>query len=296
MNFDAPHYLPWIFGGIALFWILWLHRRWQSRTAQIWANPRFLKHWRRSHPLWQRYAADLCLCLAIIGIILALARPQWGLQATDMRQRSLDIAVLLDISNSMNLQDIAPSRWQRMVLELEVFLQKLTGDRVALVAFDGEAGLQSPLTDDVAALRELLWHSRPGILPDHGDGLSAAIHQTAKLLKTREDNYARIAVILSDGTSKSDYQRSREAAYALSNQGISLFIIGIGLHNPPPINNMPDTPTQMHNTCQNQYHYPLGNPSPQHNYKISPAPHKDNTGTLTKSASDYRAYTALFKI
>src|SRR5438270_5371263 len=94
------------------------------------------------------------LMLAVICLIVALARPQWGFDWEEARQRGLDIVVAIDTSKSMLAEDIAPNRLARAKLAALDLMQQAKSDRLGLVAFAGSAFLQCPLTIDDPAFRQ----------------------------------------------------------------------------------------------------------------------------------------------
>lgn len=228
MHFGAPHILPWLFVVVVLAWLLVLYRRWQAQALQAWASPRFLKMWKARAPWWLILLSDGFLCLAIAAMLLALARPQWGWTQGKVTQKGMEIVVILDVSPSMYLADVRPTRWHRAVFALHAFAERLAGDRLALVAFDGQAGLQSPFTDDITALRELAWYSRPGLFPSQGEGLAAALNLARKQLQPRRSMHdARAVVLLTDGEPSRSTKALREAR-ALQQSKIAFFVVGVG--------------------------------------------------------------------
>src|SRR5271165_1301385 len=95
-----------------------------------------------------------CLVLAVICLILALARPQWGFDWEDVKLRGLDIVVAIDTSKSMLAEDISPNRLARAKLAALDLMRVAKADRLGLVAFAGSAFLQCPLTIDDTAFRQ----------------------------------------------------------------------------------------------------------------------------------------------
>src|SRR5262249_46468840 len=94
------------------------------------------------------------LLLAVVFVIFALARPQWGFAWQEVKQRGVDIVVAVDTSKSMLAEDIAPNRLARAKLAALELMQIAKSDRLGLVAFAGTAFLQCPLTIDDAAFRQ----------------------------------------------------------------------------------------------------------------------------------------------
>src|SRR5580700_97522 len=91
------------------------------------------------------------IVVAVIAVIFALARPQWGLTQEEARQRGLDIIIAIDTSNSMLAEDVPPNRLARAKLAALDLMHRAKTDRLGLIAFAGSAFLQCPLTLDDAA-------------------------------------------------------------------------------------------------------------------------------------------------
>src|ERR1041384_2116142 len=116
-----------------------------------------------------------CLVLAVVCLILALARPQWGFTWEEVKQRGVDIVVAIDTSKSMLAQDIAPNRLARAKLAAIDLMRLAKSDRLGLVAFAGNAFLQCPLTIDDAAFRQSVEALDVNTLPQGGTALAGGI-------------------------------------------------------------------------------------------------------------------------
>src|SRR5690606_31540168 len=92
--------------------------------------------------------------LGSIFLILALAQPQWGHEEETLQLSGLDIFVVLDVSNSMMVEDVVPSRLKKAKHLVRSFLEELSGDRVGVVAFAASSFIASPLTNDLSYVRE----------------------------------------------------------------------------------------------------------------------------------------------
>jgi Ca-activated chloride channel family protein len=166
--------------------------------------------------------------LAGVGLLLiafALARPQWGFSWRDARREGLDLIIAIDTSNSMRADDFKPSRLQRAKWGVEELVGSLTGDRVGLVAFAGEAQLLCPLTLDHAAFMMHLQDIFPGIVPRGGTDLSAALRKAVDSFgEQREAD--RVILLITDGESHSgDLEPVLKEIVAAD---IRVFAIGVG--------------------------------------------------------------------
>jgi Ca-activated chloride channel family protein len=165
-----------------------------------------------------------CLVLAVVCLILALARPQWGFDWEEIKQRGLDIVVGIDTSKSMLAEDIPPNRLARAKLAALELMQRAKSDRLGLVAFAGTAFLQCPLTIDDAAFRQSLQTLDVNTIPQGGTALAAAI-ETALSAYKEGDNY-KILVLFTDGEDHDS--GALEAAESAAKEGLRIFTVGIG--------------------------------------------------------------------
>jgi Ca-activated chloride channel family protein len=165
-----------------------------------------------------------CLVLAVVCLILALARPQWGFDWQEMKQRGLDIVVAIDTSKSMLAEDIVPNRLARAKLAALELMQRARTDRLGLVAFAGSAFLQCPLTIDDAAFRQSVEALNVNIIPLGGTAIAEAIETALSAFK-EGDNY-KVLVLFTDGEDHDS--GALEAAEKAAKDGMRIFTIGIG--------------------------------------------------------------------
>jgi len=164
------------------------------------------------------------LILAVVFLIVALARPQWGYHLEEVKQRGLDIVVAIDTSKSMLAEDIAPNRLTRAKYAALDLMQQARSDRLGLVAFAGTAFLQCPLTIDDSAFRQSVSSLDVHTLPEGGTALAQAI-ETAEKAFNENDNY-KVLVLFSDGEDQdSDALAAAKKAFE---GGMKIFTIGIG--------------------------------------------------------------------
>jgi Ca-activated chloride channel homolog len=172
----------------------------------------------------RRKVRAACVILAVAGLIVALAQPQWGYHLEQVQQRGLDIVVAIDTSKSMLAEDIAPNRLERARLAALDLMQQAKSDRLGLVAFAGTAFLQCPLTFDEAAFRQSLQALDVNTIPQGGTAIAAAIREALKAFK-EGDNY-KVLVLFTDGEDHDSgaLEEAKKAAAA----GLRIFTIGIG--------------------------------------------------------------------
>ena len=102
---------------------------------------------------WLRVAV---VSFAVAMGFVALARPQKGMQWQTLDRQGTDVLLVVDTSKSMNADDVRPTRLERTKLAVRDLVERFPGDRIGLVAFAGDAFVESPMTLDHDALLETL--------------------------------------------------------------------------------------------------------------------------------------------
>jgi Ca-activated chloride channel family protein len=173
------------------------------------------------------------LQIAAVGlVVLALARPQFGTRVETVESRGQDIVVAVDLSLSMLAEDLVPNRLERARLAILRLLERLDGDRIGLVAFAGDAFVQSPLTVDYRAAALFLGAMHPDIMPVPGTDLGAALRVSLDALDAGERD-ARSLVLVTDaedheGDFAAELARAREA-------GVVVYLVVFGSTEGAPI-------------------------------------------------------------
>jgi Ca-activated chloride channel homolog len=185
----------------------------------------------RSHSRLRRQIKEGLLVLALAGMGLAMARPQWGEQVRQAQSLSEDILFVLDCSRSMLATDVRPNRLTRAKFAIEDFIQRYGRGRIGLVAFAGQAFLQCPLTFDYDAFRESLLAVDEATIPVPGTDLGRALSEAYAAME--KNDRRKILILLSDGE---DLEKSGvKTARALAQNGIQVFAIGVGTPAGTPI-------------------------------------------------------------
>ena len=233
MRFAEPDFL-WCLFTLPLFALLFAyayHRR--KKLASRFVSLSMLPKLSTSVSLWRRLTKMLLLLLALAFLFVALARPQWGHKMEHIERRGLDLVLLQDISLSMLAEDIKPNRLVRSRHEIAAFLESLSGDRVGLVAFSGEAQVMVPLTLDYGTVQMMLQELNPGWLMP-GTNLEAAIRKGMQLFKNSggAGKYS-VMILMSDGEELE--AEAVTAAKEAAELGIRIYTVGIGSREGVPI-------------------------------------------------------------
>ena len=164
------------------------------------------------------------ITVAVALLLMALARPQWGFDWQESKQKGLDIVVAIDTSKSMLAEDIAPNRLARAKLAALELMQTAKSDRLGLVAFAGGAFLQCPLTIDDNAFKQSVETLDVNTIPQGGTALAEAINTSLSAFK-EGDNF-KVLVLFTDG--EDNDENAVAAAEAAAKEGMKIFTIGIG--------------------------------------------------------------------
>ncbi|MBF0516455.1 MAG: VWA domain-containing protein [Nitrospirae bacterium] len=183
-----------------------------------------------------RYVVILRI-LAVVLLIIALARPQKRLEETTVQTKGIDIALAVDLSTSMFAEDFSykgkrQNRLDAIKLVVRDFIKSRNGDRIAMVAFAGRAYTASPLTTDYNYLLMNLDRIYIGMLEDGtaiGNGLAASIN---RIKDTKAQS--KVVILLTDGRNNMGTISPMTAAEAARALNIKVYTIGAGSKGPVP--------------------------------------------------------------
>jgi Ca-activated chloride channel family protein len=167
----------------------------------------------------------LVAAMAMLPLAIACARPQWGQAEEQLTRRGVDVFILLDTSRSMLATDVTPDRLSRAKIALSSLVDRLGGDRIALIAFAGDARIACPLTTDHGAVKMFLDLMEADVLQVPGTAIGDALRLVNESVP--EDSGRSLAVVLlTDGE---DHEGGvDEAVQALAARGAVVHAIGIG--------------------------------------------------------------------
>jgi len=167
--------------------------------------------------------------LGVLCLIVALARPQKGLEESRIRTEAVDIVLLVDVSPSMMTPDFSTptrtlNRLDAVKLVLDKFIQNRPQDRLGMIGFSAFPYTLCPLTLDHGWLLERMRNLRPGMLGDStaiGDGMASAINRL-------RDSQAKskVVVLLTDGMNNFGTLAPENAAQAAKALNIKIYTVG----------------------------------------------------------------------
>ena len=164
-------------------------------------------------------------------IIFALLGPSYGEGKREVKSIGKDIFIAVDLSQSMNARDVAPSRLQKIKFELKNIVNAFSSDRIGIIIFTSEAFLQSPLTYDKNALLDLsIELLNTSLITSDGTDFGPPLEMALEKLESEQTSItqpkSKIIVLISDGEDFGD--DTDQIAEKVEQAGIKLFTLGIG--------------------------------------------------------------------
>lgn len=226
---------PLLLGLLAMLPLLWWVRRREARHRGAIRYPA-VEHVRAAGEgrlRWMHRAPELLSTLAIAAGIVALARPQAGIASQELTTEGIDIVLALDVSTSMLAEDLQPNRLEAAKSVASEFVAGRTSDRIALVAFAGQAFTQAPLTFDYDVVRTLLSELRTGMIQD-GTAVGMGIATAVKRLQASPAT-SKVVILLTDGQNNRGEIGPVTAADMARALDIRVYTIGAGTRGTAPI-------------------------------------------------------------
>lgn len=185
----------------------------------------------------RRTARFILLCGAVFFLIVAAARPSWGVQIQEMSGQGRDLLFVFDVSKSMLAKDVQPSRLAHAKWLVKELVKLNPGDRFGLIAFAGKGFLECPLTSDKTSFNQLLDELNTESIPVGGTNIQEALTAALQAFKAAETQH-RAVVLVTDGDELEG--DSGKAVDEIIARRIPLFIAGIGDPSQPSIIQVPD--------------------------------------------------------
>ena len=170
--------------------------------------------------------------LALVVFILGIANPQIGSKTEEVKRQGIDLMIALDISNSMNAEDLSPNRLERAKRSLKELLTYLKSDRIGIVVFAGEAFVQLPITTDYSAAKLFLDNIQPDLIATQGTDISNAIGLCLKSFDF-DSPTSKAIIVISDG--ENHEEQSISMAEEAASKGVVVHSIGMGSVEGAPI-------------------------------------------------------------
>jgi Ca-activated chloride channel family protein len=229
-HFSQPAWL-WallLFVPVAVWLLLFRRLAGNNDRIQHYADTHLLPHLlgrsaASTRTQWQRYARWAGLWTLLV---LAMAGPRWDFTDVQLFRPGTNLLILIDISQSMNVTDVRPTRLARARQEVEDLLNQNRGIRVGLIGFASVAHVVSPVTEDMQGIHRVLSALDTSLVRLQGSRLIFALDRAEQLLAGQPAESVNSLLIITDGDFEEPglEQRLNELAAA----GIRVHILGVG--------------------------------------------------------------------
>jgi len=205
---------------------------WQNRTRKKFADAALLKLLAPNRSRSKPVIKLILVLLVLASLVIALVNPKMGTKMETVKREGVDIVFAIDVSKSMDAEDIAPNRLEKSKQLVSQILTTLGSDRVGIIAYAGGAYPQLPITTDFSAAKMFLQALKTDMISSQGTAISDAI-ELATTYYDDDQQTNRVLFIMSDGE---DHEGNVEdIAEQAAEKGIRIFTIGVGTEKGGPI-------------------------------------------------------------
>lgn len=226
MRFKDPAYFFFIIPTL-VFFFLYVRGIIGKEAAFRFSSLKLIKNAGGKSFGFNRIFTAVLRLIAMVLLILALARPQDGSGEEKTTEHVVDIMIALDVSGSMATLDFQPdNRLNAAKAEAKRFIEGRANDRIGLVIFAGQSITQCPLTIDRQAILTLLQNTQLGMLED-GTAIGLGLASSVNRLKVSEAK-SKVAILLTDGVNNTGEIDPLTAADLAKRYRIRVYTIGVG--------------------------------------------------------------------
>ena len=180
-----------------------------------------------------RHVPFILRILALVSIIIALARPQIRNDEQMVNGEGIDIVLCLDISGSMLAQDFTPNRMEAAKNVASGFIDNRPADRIGIVIFSGESFTMCPLTTDRNVLKSQLANVQSGLLED-GTAIGSGLATGVDRLRMSQSK-SKVIILLTDGENNGGLIDPNTAKEIAKSVGVRVYTIGVGTEGFAPV-------------------------------------------------------------
>lgn len=232
MVFANPTYLYLLLLLVPLIgWYIYkLHK--SQASLQVSSSEAFQLSGTSSWKVYMRHLPFVLRMLAIVLLIVVLARPQSTNSWQNSSTEGIDIVMAMDISTSMLAEDLKPNRLEAAKDVAASFINGRQNDNIGLVVFAAESFTQCPLTIDHGVLLNLFKDIQPGIIQD-GTAIGLGLANAVSRIKDSQAK-SKVIILLTDGVNNTGEIAPVTAAEIAKTFGIRVYTIGVGTQGEAP--------------------------------------------------------------
>lgn len=165
-------------------------------------------------------------------LTLAIAGPRWSFREVETFSKDQSLVIALDLSESMNAEDIRPSRLTLAKQKIEDILSNSQGIKIGLIAFAADAHMLAPLTEDKKTIRHLLPSIQTDLVYIQGSKLTPVLSMASVMLENEPGNNKALLIISDGGIEDSSAMLGLKK---LKEKGITIHTMGVGTVEGAPL-------------------------------------------------------------
>lgn len=227
-EFESPAIL-WLGALAALHIGLRLHMQSRKGFAGLvwsWESPESMLTWKTTAFQCIPEIPYALRTLTIGLLTIAAARPQSSSSVEDLTREGIDIVLSMDLSASMLSKDFDPNRLEASKEVATSFVNERPNDRIGVVAYEGEAFTQIPLTTDQRVVMNGIGQLQTGLL-EGGTAIGMGLATAVNRLKESEAQ-SKVVILLTDGVNNAGKIEPLDAAQLAKLNDIRVYTIGVG--------------------------------------------------------------------
>ena len=203
-----------------------------KKQLKLFGDPELLRSLMPDVSPIRRHIKFSLMMLALGLLALVLARPQYGTRNEEVKRSGIEVAIAVDVSNSMLCQDVRPSRLEKAKMIVSKLVEQFDEDKVELVAFAGSAITLLPMTSDYVSAKMFLDQLTPATVAIQGTNMSEAITRAVAGF-SKKTNVGRALILITDA--EDNEQGALEAAKQAKKEGVQIFVLSVGTEQGGPI-------------------------------------------------------------
>ncbi len=180
-----------------------------------------------------RFIPTFFLFTSVVLLIISLARPQKSNEKVERWSEGIDIMLVIDISESMQIEDFSPNRLESAKEVAKNFIDGRFQDRIGLVVFSGESYSRCPLTSDYILLKKYIDEINFDLISTRGTAIGSAIAIATNRMRESKSK-SKILILLSDGDNTAGNIDPLTASEIAKAYGIKIYSIAIGKNGKVP--------------------------------------------------------------
>ncbi len=229
-HFLRPYWFLALIPVAIILWQLW-HQKYHSRSWQAVCDPHLLPHLLINSGSPQKQWPIIVSGFMSLLVILALAGPVWEKSEQPVFRKQSALVIVLDLSRSMDANDIKPSRLTRARHKIIDILKQRKEGQTAMLVYAADSYTVSPLTEDSNTIISMVKTLNTDLMPVQGSKPDKALQRATDLLKQAGAVHGHI-ILITDGIQKS---QAKTLAEQVTQHGHQLSVLGAGTEEGAPI-------------------------------------------------------------